>query len=204
MFTNILDSKQVALLDLIKYFSKDYYLVGGTAIALQIRHRRSIDFKLFSYKPIKRQNIKNYLQKNELKYITLFEDSEQLHIILKEVKITFFHYPFNVEPSIKYNDIIKMPGLLTLAAIKAYALGGKNKWKDYVDLYFLINKYHSFDEISIKAKEIFGDAFNPKLFKQQLAYFDDINYSESVEYVVPPVDEKTIKDFLTEIALAPF
>lgn len=50
MFDNILTENQKKILPLIKIFSPDFYLVGGTAIALQIGHRRSIDFDLFSDK----------------------------------------------------------------------------------------------------------------------------------------------------------
>lgn len=48
MFKNILNNDQENILPLIKTFSNDYYLVGGTAIALHLGHRRSIDFDLFS------------------------------------------------------------------------------------------------------------------------------------------------------------
>lgn len=44
MHGDILTAKQVKLLPLIREFSRDYYLVGGTAIALYLGHRRSIDF----------------------------------------------------------------------------------------------------------------------------------------------------------------
>ncbi|GIW64180.1 MAG: hypothetical protein KatS3mg092_0113 [Patescibacteria group bacterium] len=60
MFKNILTEEQIKLLPLIKLFSKNFYLVGGTAIALQIGHRRSIDFDLFtekSFNPLKIRRI---------------------------------------------------------------------------------------------------------------------------------------------------
>ena len=47
MHTEIFNISQVALLPLVKQFKKEFYLVGGTAIALHIGHRRSIDFDLF-------------------------------------------------------------------------------------------------------------------------------------------------------------
>ncbi len=46
MFPNILSVEQKAILPFVKSFSKEFYLVGGTAIALQIGHRQSIDFDL--------------------------------------------------------------------------------------------------------------------------------------------------------------
>ena len=50
MHKEILTAKQTGLLPVIKTFSKDFGLVGGTAIALYIGHRQSIDFDLFSLK----------------------------------------------------------------------------------------------------------------------------------------------------------
>lgn len=94
--------------------------------------------------------------------------------------------------------------MLDLAAMKAYALGGRAKWKDYVDLYFLLKASISFQEIVQKANELFTHFFNEKLFREQLAYFADIDYSEIVDYLVPAPSEEEIKQFLTEIATRPF
>ena len=40
-----------------------------------------------------------------------------------------------------FEDIINIPDLPTLAAMKTYALGRRGKWKDYVDLYFIIKDF---------------------------------------------------------------
>ena len=47
MHKEIFNPNQIQLLPLVKQFKKEFYLVGGTAIALHIGHRRSIDFDLF-------------------------------------------------------------------------------------------------------------------------------------------------------------
>ena len=62
MYLDILDKNQQELLPLVKQFSKNYYLVGGTAIALQIGHRRSIDFDLFTTKTVNKLRIKRTFQ----------------------------------------------------------------------------------------------------------------------------------------------
>ena len=72
---------------------------------------------------------------------------------------------------LKKEQIELLPDLLTLAAMKAFALGGRGKWKDYVDLYFIFKYHYTFDQVTDKAIRLFGDAFNEKLFKQQLAFF---------------------------------
>lgn len=75
--------------------------------------------------------------------------------VISGVKCTFFSFPFEIHATTDYNGIIKIPDLLTLSAMKAYALGRRAKWKDYVDLYFIIKDYFSLAEISQKATEIF-------------------------------------------------
>jgi len=54
MHNEVLKNQQIELIPLLKLFEKDYYLVGGTAIALHIGHRYSIDFDLFTSKGIKK------------------------------------------------------------------------------------------------------------------------------------------------------
>lgn len=146
MHKDVLSKEQLELLPLIKLFAKEYYLVGGTAIALHIGHRRSVDFE----------------------------------------------------------GIIKIPTLLDLAAMKAYALGGRAKWKDYVDLYFIIKDHAGLKEISKRAKEIFQTFFNEKLFREQLSYFKDIDDSEKLEYIGTETKDEVIKKFLIEKAITPF
>ncbi len=97
-----------------------------------------------------------------------------------------------------------MPDLLTLAAMKAYALGGRAKWKDYVDLYFLLKDHFSLPQISEKSKALFGPLYNEKLFREQLCYFQDIDYSEKVDFIMPPVPDAEVKRYLSDIALAPY
>ena len=48
MHTEILSQEQSELFPYLKRFQRSFYLVGGTAIALHIGHRRSIDFDLFT------------------------------------------------------------------------------------------------------------------------------------------------------------
>jgi hypothetical protein len=205
MYRDILTANQVKLLPLVKEFARDYYLVGGTAIALHLGHRRSIDFDLFTPGKIKKQSIKRLIDRHKYPVSdTLFEDSEQLHLVINDVKLTFFSYPYRIDAPIDFDQIIHIPDLLTLAAMKAYALGGRAKWKDYVDLYILLKDYFSLAQISAKSKNIFGAYYNEKLFREQVCYFQDIDYSEKVDFVVQCVSDEEIKRFLTDIATTAF
>jgi len=205
MFKNILTENQLKLLPLVKEFSRDYYLVGGTAIALHLGHRRSIDFDLFTSGRVKKQFIKRTIDRHKWPVSdVLFEDSEQLHLVVHDVKLTFFSYPHQIDATVDFEQIIYMPDLLTLAAMKTYALGGRAKWKDYVDLYILLRDHFSLAQISEKSKNIFGVYYNEKLFREQLCYFQDVDHSEKVDFVAESVPDEKIKQFLTDIATAPF
>jgi hypothetical protein len=107
---------------------------------------------------------------------------DELTFVVNGVKLTFFRYPYAIDCAHKLGKI-KIPDLLTLSAMKAYALGRRAKWKDYVDLYFVINNHHTLDQICTRGKKIFGAEFNEKLFRAQLSYFADINYTEKIEYL---------------------
>ena len=198
----ILTEKQEELLPLVKKFYKNFGLVGGTAIALHIGHRESIDFDLFSSDEFKPFNIKRRIANFKTIDKIIVSKPYEFTFLLNEVKMTFFHFPFEIDYEIDYDNVLKLPSLLTLAAMKAYALGRRAKWKDYVDLYFIIKDFHSVPEIAKQAKNIFKDEFNEKIFRTQLAYFEDINYSEEVRYLKGfEVSDRIIKKGLIEFSL---
>lgn len=203
MHKEILSKEQIELLPLLKRVNKNFGLVGGSAIALQIGHRRSIDFDLFSYKEFKNSNIKKQVSRVADITKTIVNKSGEYTFFSNKVKITFYNYLYEIEYKKKFNEIIKMPDLLTLAAMKAFALGQRAKWKDYADLYFLMKDYFTFKEISKKGSKIFGQEFNEKLFRIQLSYFNDVNYDETIEFLPGfEVSDRKIKKELIEFSLS--
>lgn len=203
MHKEVLTRAQSQLLPLVSLFMKDFGLVGGTAIALQIGHRRSIDFDLFTAKDFQNAQIRRIIVKNGQKISKVFRDETgQFTFLIGTVQLTFFTYPFKIKFSKHFDKAMRMPDLLTLAALKAYALGRRAKWKDYVDLYFVINKYHSIQKIVKRGREIFKGEFNERIFREQLAYFDDINYSEDVNFLPGfEVSAEKIKNSLIKFSL---
>jgi hypothetical protein len=201
MHEEILSSNQKNLLPLIHNFSDLFFLIGGTAIALQLGHRRSIDLDLASFSKLNIDQIRNNIREKFKIKSTLVESPTELSIVISDVKITFLYYPFEFSAIDNFNDIIKIPDLITLGALKSFALGRRAKWKDYVDLYFIFQN-HSLSEVVTKTKQIYGHEFNEKLFREQLAYFKDIDYSEKIDYLpAKKVEDQQIKTFLQQISL---
>jgi len=201
MHSEILSPNQQELLPLLKVFKKEFYLVGGTAIALYLGHRRSIDFDLFKFSSIKPKSLVTKISESGFSYDVTRRVTEQLNVTIHNVKFTFYEYPFQIESPTSFEGIVKMPTLIDLAAMKAYALGRRSKWKDYVDLYFILKDHYTIKQISDRASVIYDQLFSEKLFRAQLSYFADVNYSESIEYLETPVPENEIKEFLTGKAI---
>lgn len=204
MHKEILNADQLELLALVTDFKPEFFLVGGTAIALHIGHRRSNDFDLFKNGALRHKKILDIVKAHGFPVQVTRRVSEQLNLTVRQVKFKFFDYPFPVKPVCAFEDVIELPDILTLAAMKAYALGRRSKWKDYVDLYFIIRNCHSIEEISAKACAIFGELFSEKMFRAQLSFFDDIDFTESLEYLPPAIPESEIREFLVEKATAVF
>lgn len=202
MHTEILTSNQKELLNWIAQFQREFYLVGGTAIALYLGHRQSVDFDMFKQGTINHKRNLERLNQSGFQYQITRRVPEQMNCLLNGVKLTFFQYPFDILATKQPDVPFRIPALLDLAAMKAYALGRRSKWKDYVDLYFILTEHCSMEQICKRATEIFGELFSEKMFRAQLSYFDDVDYTEKVDYIIsnPPTDEE-IKNRLTELSV---
>lgn len=202
MHKEILTSAQLKLLAIVKMFSKEFGLAGGSAVALHLGHRESIDFDLFSFEEFSNYSIKTKVARRTTIDTVLVNKKGEYTFLIDGVKFTFFQFPYRINFSESLDGIVKLPDILTLAAMKAFALGRRAKWKDYVDLYFILKANHTVSEITEKGVEIFGNEFNEKIFRTQLAYFKDIDYSEQVIYKDGfSTDDEIIKKALVEFSL---
>lgn len=97
MHKEILNSNQLELLPVMEQFKREFYLVGGTAIALLIGHRRSIDFDLFKMSTLNHKKNLDKLNTSVFSYTVTRRVEEQMNLIINGVKVTFFQYPFEIE-----------------------------------------------------------------------------------------------------------
>ena len=196
----ILDQHQQDLLLLVSKFGHDFYLVGGTALALQYGHRRSLDFDLFTPKLFDNDHIRQQVRAAYPIEKTYLDSQGQLTIQAHSIRLTFYQYPFTISHPTNFAPPLTMPEPITIAAMKAFALGRRAKWKDYVDLYFVF-QHPSLLEVVTEAQYVFGREFNEKLFREQLAYHQDINYSDAPIFMPGfATDTPSILNFLIQIS----
>ena len=139
----VLKLEQRKIFKKLRYFP-EFYLVGGTALALQIGHRISLDFDLFSAKEIP----PDFLDKvkrtfKEFKIKIIVNHSEQLSIKANETKIDFVKYNFPLVLDLIEFEGVKVLSVSEIADIKAFALSRRGTLKDYVDLCFILKDKYS-------------------------------------------------------------
>jgi len=180
-FEVLTDGQKREFPNLIK-FRKLGILAGGTALALQLGHRRSYDFDIFFSKPL----IKNLLQKarrifGKISIVNRFE--EELSFITPfNVKITFFYYPFYPLFSLVPTSSIEIIHWKDIALDKMYTIGRRAQYRDYIDLFYIMKKKKtSLDWLIKNALKKFEGLFSEKLFLDQLIYFADLRI-EAVEF----------------------
>lgn len=201
IYTEILDKERLAIFQKLGQVEKAAFLTGGTALALQIKHRKSIDFDLAINKPIR----KELLHKANSVFTgynlsVLLDNPNELTFLLNEnVKITFLHYPFpNLHPLIK-TEYVNLSSLSDLASTKAQTIGRRGEWKDYVDIYFLLAKVGlDIGQILKEAVLRFGGEFSEKLFWEQLVYWDDIS-DFAIDYLNESIPKEKIQEYFKDL-----
>ncbi len=147
-------------------------LVGGTALALQIGHRQSIDLDIFGYIPYSSEEIRNSLVGHD---VTILKESENINIYkVDDIKVDFVNYRYKwIEQPFEEKGI-KLASIKDIAAMKVYAAIGRGTKKDFIDIYYLLKKF-SINEILDLYMQKYpeGSRF---IAMKSLVYFDDAEH----------------------------
>ena len=197
MFYKILDSKRRSILPIFKAFKKDFYLAGGTGIALQIGHRDSIDFDFFSKKEFDTKklfiNLKAIFKNHSL--LKTQEDKNTLSILIdKEIRCSFFSYKYPLLNKTIDEENFRIASLEDIACMKCSAITSRASVKDYIDLYFLFKKIPIEKILQAITKKLPDLDIN--LVLKSLTYFDDVQMEPILFKDDHKVDFKTVKIFL--------
>jgi predicted nucleotidyltransferase component of viral defense system len=167
-----------------KEYLNSFVLVGGTALALQLGNRKSIDLDLFSNTDFASNELLISLL-NDYQILVNNQHSQTLITTINHVKVDFikFHYPF-IRPFLVIENI-RMASLEDIAAMKLDAITGRGSKKDFYDLFFLLQHY-SIDELFSFYTEKYPHQTTFHVARS-LTYFDDADIQPS-----PIVFDKTI------------
>ncbi len=191
----VLDHKRQEVFSKLKSFTKESLLGGGTAVSLLLAHRKSYDFDIFTNKPVGEKMLRT-AQDVFGEDITLLVDSEDELSFLtpEEVKVSFIYFPFGPLHKVLKTSSISIFNIQDLASNKAYVIGRRGEYRDYVDLFFLLKAGLKLEGIIKEAQERFKGAFSEKLFLGQLVYFGDLE-DFTVEFIEDEYSPDQILDF---------
>lgn len=128
--------KELQSLELLK----ECRLVGGTALALQLGHRNSVDLDFFGTVPETSDEILDVLRENH--EVTIIKESKNIHIYLIDgVKVDIVNYKYGWIDSSVEEDGIRVADVKDIAAMKVAAIIGRGTKKDFIDLFFLLKQY---------------------------------------------------------------
>ena len=168
-----------------------FVLYGGTALALQLGHRQSVDFDFFLHDPLDHKQLREALpllrDTNLVTQLQNLENTQTFEISYPEadkgtVKISFFgtiDFGRVGEPRLTEDEVLLVASPLDIFATKLKVIIQRPSTKDYIDIVRLIKSDESLIEALGAASVFFGTDFSPMLSLRALSYFDDL---------MPPLD----------------
>ncbi|MDR1837453.1 MAG: nucleotidyl transferase AbiEii/AbiGii toxin family protein [Treponema sp.] len=160
-----------------KELLRSYFLVGGTALSLQLGHRVSYDIDLFTRGDINKDEILSLLNRD-------YNGKYQIHNIQKMIfqisingiKIDFVKYDYNLIEDIKSEEGIRFLGIKDISAMKLMAIANRgDQAKDFIDIFYLLKEMELKDMFEYYKQKFNQSDINS--IKRSLVYFDDVTES---------------------------
>lgn len=173
LYFDVLDRKRLRILPKLEFLRQDYgfYLAGGTALALQIRHRTSLDFDFYCEKEFDNRRAFASFQ-NNFKQLTLIQDAPNTLIVkARGIEISLFYYMYPLLKRVITTEYVDLASKEDIAAMKLIAIIQRGRMRDFIDMYFLMKEF-SLEKIFKWTKKKFPP-FNPYLGLRALTYFKD-------------------------------
>lgn len=123
-----------------KEYLTDFLLVGGTALALQIGHRTSVDIDLFNNKRFDIEALSVHLQ-NDYPIVIRNRMAHAILVDINSIKTDFVFQPSHIIGDIVTLEQIKMASILEIGAMKIGAITSRGKKRDFVDLFCLLRHF---------------------------------------------------------------
>jgi len=158
---------------------EDFYLAGGTALALRYHHRTSEDLDFFTQNTklsllSLRDKLFLFSQEKGFKLDVHLAKEDTLILKIENLLCSFFHYPYKLLEEPERIMKIKVAGDKDIACMKAIAISQRGSKKDFFDLYFLMNKHGwNISKIIDFCKAKYENVFPEEIFIKALVYFED-------------------------------
>lgn len=175
-------------------FLEQARLVGGTALALQIGHRKSVDLDFFGSISASAEEMKEALSANHT--ISSIKEAQNINMFLVDsVKVDFVNYRYNWIDDVVIEGYLRLASIMDIAAMKIYAIIGRGTKKDFIDLFFLLQRFSLEDILDFYVKKYPDGSLFMAL--KSLSYFDDAE-GDPMPIMLEPVSWEQVKEAIGE------
>ncbi len=184
MFEKAIDSKTRQVLAKIKETGvlNNFYLAGGTALSLILGHRKSVDLDFFSSRFPKTEILLAKLRSLGPEIIN--QDKGTLDLYIKGVKVSFLKYDYPLVGDFLEFDGVEIASLADIACMKLSAISSRGSKKDFIDLYFILEKESLKNLLSLFQKKFKGVDYQMAHILKSLVYFEDAEQDPDPVFLV--------------------
>ncbi len=198
MFWNILDEQRRSVLPALGFCRNEgFYLAGGTALALQIGHRDSVDFDFFKNDAFDTALLFERLREplSGMLLVKVQDERNTLSVIAADsIKLSFMGYRYPLLRPVVTTEHLDLADIADIGCMKLSAITGRATMKDYVDLYFILQRMPLQELLALCAVKL--PQLDRALILKALVYFDDLD-SEPILYTKDhAVPFEDVKKFL--------
>lgn len=151
---------------------RNFYLAGGTGLALHLGHRISGDLDFFCQGQFETTTLRDSLIATE-QFKVLSEAQDTLHGVLAETKVSFLRYPYQLLFSTEDLEGLKVADTRDIAVMKIAAISSRGSKKDFVDLYFVCQIYPMESLWELFEKKYRQANYSRYHILKSLVFFDD-------------------------------
>jgi hypothetical protein len=188
-------------LDLIHKLMADeklssFNLVGGTALALKIGHRKSIDIDLFTGEDFNSQEIADHLSAHyNVSRIQAIPNG--VFCLIDGIKLDLLTHKYPLIENLETTEGIRMVSLKDIGAMKLNAIyNNGTRLKDFIDMYGLLESF-TLQELLQACEEKYPD-INMSMVKQALIHHEDIDFTIPINYIGKELKWKVVADRLKD------
>lgn len=173
-------------------------LAGGTSLALQLGHRKSIDLDFFGEIALSSEEIKQLLR--TIGRLSVIKESPNINIYtVDSVKIDFVNYSYAWIDEPVYENEIRLASMRDIAAMKINAIEGRGTKKDFIDIYFLLKHFSLKQILEFYSRKYPENSIFRALMS--LTYFEDAEWQLSPEMCIPVAWEEMKETIQKEVKL---
>jgi hypothetical protein len=171
----------------------DFYLAGGTALALHLGHWRSVDLDFFSGRSFREDKLSRRIQRTR-GYAMISMEPETLHVQIRGTKVTFLRYAYPIIFPLGSFSGMEVADPREIACMKISAIASRGTRRDFVDLYMAAQDYGLTNLMQAFTRKFAGAHFSMVHTLKSLTFFEDAE-KEPMPDMLMHVSWRQIKQF---------